>query len=163
MIMNYYLAILFWFHLMGISIWVGASFLMPLLIMPTVQTLEAGARLQFVGALSKRLGPITMAAIAVVVVTGILQTGKLFGFAYLLGLNVLVIKIVVAILMMANGTYMGMVLPRRALALAPKPATPPSPEFLKTMQQLGLHSWVQAALGVVVLLLVGLLTAGVGV
>ncbi len=50
--MNYYLAILFWFHLIGISIWVGASFLMPLLIMPTVQTLEPGARLQFVGALS---------------------------------------------------------------------------------------------------------------
>ncbi len=71
--------------------------------------------------------------------------------------------IVVAVLMMANGAYLGMMLPRRALALAPKPGTPPSLEFLKTMQQLELHSWVQAALGVVVLLLVGLLTAGIGV
>lgn len=160
--MNYYLAVLFWFHLIGITLWVGVSFLMPLWIMPTVQTLEPPARLPFIGALFKRLGPILMAAIAVVVVTGILQTGTRFGFAYLLGLNVLVIKIVVAILMIANGAYVGMVLPRRAQALAPKSGTPPSPDFLKAMQQLGLHSWVQAALGVVVLLLVGLLTAGIG-
>ena len=159
--MNYYLAVLFWFHLMGISIWVGASFLMPLLIMPTVQTLEPSARLPFVGALSKRMGPMVMGAIIVVVLTGILQAGTIFKtFTIFLGLNVLTVKVFVAILMMANGTYMGMVLPRRAQALAPQPGAPPSPEFLKTLRQLGMHSWVQAGLGVVVLLLVGLLTSG---
>ena len=159
--MNYYLAILFWLHLIGISIWVGASFLMPLLIMPTVQTLEPPARLPFVGALSKRMGPLVMASIVVVVVTGLLQTDAVFKtFTIFLGINILSVKVFVAILMMANGTYLAMVLPRRAQALAPKPGTPPSPEFLKTMQQFGLHSWVQAALGAVVLLLVGLLTSG---
>ena len=157
--MNYYLAILFWLHLIGISIWVGASFLMPLLIMPTVQTLEPSARLPFVGALSKRMGLLVMASVLLVVVTGLLQTGAVFKtFTIFMGLNLLSLKVFVAALMIANGAYLGMALPRRALALAPKPGAPPSPEFLKTMQRLGLHSWVQAALGVVVLLLVGLLT-----
>jgi uncharacterized membrane protein len=159
MMMNYYLASLFWLHLIGMSIWVGVSFLMPLLIMPAVQILEPPARLQFMGALFKRMGPMVMASVAIVVVTGLLQTSDIYkGFTIFMGVNVLSVKVFVAILMIANGTYLGMVLPRRAQALAPKPGAPPSPEFLKTMQQLGLHSWVQAALGVVVLLLVGLLT-----
>ncbi|MBI4771235.1 MAG: hypothetical protein HY784_12710 [Chloroflexi bacterium] len=157
--MNYYLAVLFWFHLLGIAIWVGASLLVPLVVLPTVQGLDPPVRPKFMEAFSRRSLPWISASIVVVVVTGILQTGRIFGFAYLLGINVLVIKIVVAALMIANGVYLGFGLSPKAAALTPAPGAPPSPEFLKTMRRLGMHSWIQAGMGVIVLLLVGLLTA----
>ena len=61
--------------------------------------------------------------------------------------------------MIANGLYLGNVLPRRAAALAPAPGTPPSPEFLKVMRLQVMHGWIQAGLSVIILLLVGILTA----
>jgi len=153
-------AVLFWFHLMGIAIWVGASFLMPLVILPSVQAgIDPPARLKFVLALANRLLRWITLAIVVVVITGILQTNQLYGLAYLFGLNVLAIKVIVAILMIANGLFIGLVLPRRMAALAPAPGTPPSPEFMKTQRTQVRHGWIQAGLGVIVLLLVGILTA----
>ena len=157
--MNCYLAILFWFHLMGISIWVGGSILLPLVIAPALEALDPAARGKFMEAWSRKFTPWVAIAILVVVVTGILLTGRMFGFAYLLGVNVLVIKIIVAVLMIANGFYAGIVLSRKVMALAPK-GTPPSPEFLKAQRLLAMHSWIQAGLSVIVLLLAGLLTAG---
>jgi uncharacterized membrane protein len=153
------LAIYFWIHLLGVAIWVGGALLMPLVILPAVQALEPPARPQFMAAFSQRFTPWVFASIAAVVVTGILQTGRMYGFAYLLGVNVLVIKIIVAVLMIANGFYVGVILARKAVALAPAPGSAPTPEFLKTQRSLGRHAWVQAGLGVIVLFLVGLLTA----
>jgi len=157
--MNLYVAVLFWLHLMGITIWVGASLLMPLLILPTVQAIDPPARPKFMQALSARQVPLVSAAILVVVVTGILQTNEIYGLRYLLGINILVIKIVVALSMIANGLYLGLTLARRSVKLAPTPGQPPSPAFLKTQRLLVTHSWVQVGLSVIVLLLVGLLTA----
>lgn len=153
------LAIFFWFHVMGIAVWVGGSFLMPLVIAPSALVLDPPARMQFMGALAGRLSRWIFLAIGVVIVTGILQTNQIYGLAYLFGFNVLAIKVVVAILMIANGYYLGVILPRRMMALAPAPGAPPSPEFLKVTRMQAMHGWVQAGLGVVVLLLVGVLTA----
>jgi len=158
--MNYYIAVLFWLHLIGICIWVGASFLMPLVIMPATQALDPGARMQFMGAMSKRMGPLMMGSIGLVIVTGILQTGAIFQtFKVFQGINILSVKTFVALLMVGNGVYMGMVLPRRMQKLAPQPGTPPSPEFLKAARMLNMHAWIQAGLGVIILFIVGLLTA----
>ena len=150
------IAILFWFHLIGIAICVGASLLMPLAILPSVQALEPPARMKFMGALSGRLLQLVVVSILVVVITGALQA---YGLKYVLGVNVLTIKIVVAVLMIANGLYLGYVLPRRAAALAPAPGTPPSPELLRVVRLQVMHAWIQAGLSVIVLLLVGILTA----
>ncbi|MBI3761995.1 MAG: hypothetical protein HY260_09070 [Chloroflexi bacterium] len=157
--MHLYIAILFWLHELGISIWVGSSLLMPLLILPTLPAIDPAGRPKFMEALSKRLAALNMIAIAVVVLTGILQTRAIFGLQYLLGINLLVIKIIVAVLMIANGVYVGLVLARKSVALAPTPGQPPSAEFLKTQRLLVTHSWIQAGLSVIVLFLVGLLTA----
>ncbi len=157
---HYYIATLFWLHLIGICIWVGASLLMPLVILPTVQQLDPPARPKFMEALSKRMTPLIFASIGVVIVTGILQTGAIFQtFQVFMGINVLSVKTFVALLMVANGTYLSVVLPRRAASLAPAPGAPPSPQFLRTMRLLGMHSWIQAGLSVIILFIVGLLTA----
>jgi uncharacterized membrane protein len=158
--MYYYLAVLFWLHLIGISLWVGGSLLTPLVILPAIQGLEPPARLQFMAGFSRRMTPLYGLAIVIVIVTGILQAGTIFHtYNIFLGLNILTVKVFVALLMVANGLYTGIGLSRKALALAPAPGSPPSPDFVRTMRLLGMHSWIQAGLSVIILLLVGLLTA----
>jgi hypothetical protein len=110
-------------------------------------------------ALADRLLRWILLAIAVVVITGILQTNQIYGLTYLFGVNVLAIKVVVAVLMILNGVYLGRVLPRRLANLAPIPGAPPSPEFVRVQRSQVRYAWIQAGLGVVVLLLVGILTA----
>ena len=152
---------LFWFHLIGVSIWVGASLIMPLIIAPALQGLEGPARMKAMGAISQRMMPIITVAIILVFASGIWQTAiKYGGFSVFMAVNVLTIKVFVAILMAVNGFYMGVALPRRAAALAPAPGAPPTPEFMRVMRLTVMHGWVQFGLAVVILLVVGFLTAG---
>ncbi len=154
------LAILFWFHLIGISIWVGASLLMPLVISPAIMSVDAPARMKAIAAISQRLAPIVLVSIVAVFASGLWQTAIRYGgFRVFMSVNALSVKVFVAVLMMANGVYLGIVLPRKAGALAPAPGAPPSPQFLKAQRMLGMHAWIQAGMAVIVLLLVGILTS----
>jgi uncharacterized membrane protein len=154
------LAILFWIHLIGVSIWVGASFLMPLVIIPAIQSVDPPARMKAMAAISQKLTPFVSLSIVLVFVSGIWQTIIRYGgFGVFMSVNPLTIKVWVAVLMMANGFYLGIVLTRKVGALAPAPGAPPSPEFLKAQRLLGMHSWIQAGMAVIVLLLVGILTS----
>ena len=157
--MNTLLALSFWIHLIGVAIWVGVSILMPVLIMPILQTLEPAARMKFMSAWTPKAAPIINVAIVLVVLSGIALIGLKYGTYNVLGLNVLTAKLFVTILMMANGIYVGVVLAKRIGTLAPAPGTPPSPQFLKTQKMLNMHSWVQFGLAILALLLVGFLTA----
>lgn len=151
---------LFWIHLLGMSVWVGASLLMPLVIAPALQGVEGPARMKAMASISQRLSPIIFVAVILVFLTGLEQTRRIYGFEYLWsGLNVLNIKIFLALLMFANGAYMGSVLPKRAASLAPAPGTPPSPEFARVMRLTVMHGWIQFGMAVIMLLLVGFLTA----
>jgi uncharacterized membrane protein len=150
---------LLWFHLIGVVLWVGASMLMPLVYSPAVLAIDPASRLKYMEALSKRLSPILFAAVIVVLLTGIEQTRRIYGFAYLLGVNTLTIKIFIFVLMWANGIYSGNVLTRKVIELAPAPGQPPSEQFLRKQRSLAMHSWIQFGLSVIVLLLVGFLTA----
>lgn len=106
-----------------------------------------------------KAAPIINIAIVLVVLSGIAQIPLKFGTWNVFGLNVLTAKLFVTLLMMANGIYVGVVLAKRIGTLAPAPGTPPSPQFLKTQKMLNMHSWVQFGLAILVLLLVGFLTA----
>lgn len=154
------LPILFWIHLIGVSIWVGASLLMPLVIMPAMQAVDAPARMQAMAAISQKLTPVITISILLVFASGIWQTVIRYGgFGVYMAPNPLSIKVFIALLMAANGFYLGMVLTKKVAELAPAPGTPPSPEFLRKQRSLVMHSWIQAGMAVVVLLLVGFLTA----
>lgn len=156
---NTLLALSFWIHLIGVVIWVGVSILMPVLIMPILQTLEPPARIKFMSAWTPKAAPIINAAIVLVVLSGIAQIPLKFGTWNVFGLNVFTAKLFVVLLMMANGVYVGVVLAKKVGELAPAPGTPPSPEFMKAQKSLTRHSWVQFGLAIIVLLLVGFLTA----
>lgn len=154
------LSILFWIHLIGVTVWVGASFLMPLVIIPAIQSVDPPVRMKAMAAISQKLTPFVTLSIVLVFASGLWQTAILYGgFGVFMSPHPLTIKVWVAVLMMANGFYLGIVLTRKVGALAPAPGTPPSPEFLKAQRLLGMHSWIQAGMAVVVLLLVGILTS----
>ncbi len=154
------LAISSWVHLIGISIWVGASLLLPLVIQPAIMSLEPPSRMKPLAAISQRLTPLVTLAIVLTFLSGLVQTWLRYGgFGVFMSVNILSIKVFVAVLMMANGFYLALVLSRRVGTLAPAPGAPPSPEFLKAQRLLGMHSWIQAAMAVIVLLLVGILTS----
>lgn len=158
--MNLYVATLFWLHLIGMVFWVGASFIGPVVLLPSLRVLEPEGRSRFMGEYSRRLAPITGIAILIVVITGVLQTGTLYGgLSAMIFHRVLSAKIGIAVLMIANGVYIGYGLGPRIARLAPSPGTPPPLEFLKAQRSLIRHSWIQAAMGVVILFVVGLLTA----
>ena len=150
---------LFWFHLIGVILWVGASMLMPLVYSPAILAIDPASRAKFMEAVSKRLSPVLFVSIIIVLLTGVEQTRRIYGFAYLLGLNTLTIKIFIFILMWANGIYLGTVLTKKVVELAPAPGQPPSEQFLRKQRSLAMHSWIQFGLSIVVLLLVGFLTA----
>ncbi|MBI5293663.1 MAG: hypothetical protein HY872_17440 [Chloroflexi bacterium] len=154
--MNVLLAFSFWGHILGISIWVGASLLVPLVINPVSMALEPPSRMKFMAEFSRRAVPWILGSAVLVFATGTLQ---FFLRQYSLGFNIITAKIIMALLMAANGYYVGVVLAARVGKLAPAPGTPPSPEFLKVQRMLVMHGWVQAGLAVVTVLLVAFLTA----
>ncbi len=151
------LAVSFWIHFIGVTVWVGASFLMPLVILPAVNSLEPPSRMKPMAAISAKMMPWVTASIILVFLSGIVQTVMIFGSR---PSTTLIIKIVVAVLMLANGFYLGVVLTKRVGTLAPAPGTPPAPEFLKAQRLLIMHGWIQAGLALVILLIVGLLRVG---
>ncbi len=153
--MNVLLAFSFWGHILGISLWVGSSLLVPLVINPVSMALEPPSRMKFMAEFSRRALPWIMGSIVLVFATGTLQ---FLLRHYSLGFNIITAKIVMALLMAANGYYLGVVLAARVGKLAPAPGAPPSPEFLKVQRMLVMHGWVQGGMAVVTVLLVGFLT-----
>ena len=153
-----YVAILFWLHLLGITLWVGGHLLRTLVVWPALRVLEPSAAQRVKDAFLARLTPITAIAIPVIVLTGVLQIQARFGFAYLLGINPLTLKLLVFVLMVATSGYeirtRDLMVPLRSASDAASLAR------LKTLQRREtIAAWIQVGLIVVIFLLVGLLTS----
>ncbi len=79
--MYYYIAVLFWLHLIGITLWVGGHLLRVLVIWPALRVLEPEAAQRVKDAFLARLTPFIAVAFPTIIVTGILQIQARFGFA----------------------------------------------------------------------------------
>ncbi len=150
------LALSFWLHFVGAVIWVGGSLLMPLAVQPGLATLEPPARFKPTMAITQKMVPLYIGSILLVFASGIYQTIIVFGGKPNVTLSV---KIFIALLMLANGIYLA-ILGRKMGTLAPA-GGPPSPEFMKTQRSLVRHGWIQFGMGILILLVVGFLRAGV--
>jgi uncharacterized membrane protein len=161
-------------HLIGITFWVGGVFVNTLVLMPSLGVISPAERGKLQAVYLKRFALLTWGAVALVGVTGLLSTNNTIGFSGLLSFetrygNVLLAKILITILMIANGAYLGGVLGPKMSSFGPPPtpsAQPaggdavrppgPPPELLKLQGRMTLLSWVQVVFSVVVLLLVAL-------
>jgi uncharacterized membrane protein len=150
------LAISFWVHFVTAVLWVGGSLITPLAIMPALGALDPPARLKAMATFSAKMMPIYMSSIVLILISGGIQMSA-YGSSTTLN-----IKLIVVLLMIANGLYIGLGLSKRIMATAPAPGTPPTPEFLKAQRSLVRHGWIQAAMGIIVLLVTGFLRVGFG-
>jgi len=150
------LALSFWLHFLGAVIWMGGSLIMPLAFSPAMATLEPPTRLKASLAFSAKMVPLYIGSIVLVFVSGVYQMVVIFGGKPNTTLS---IKIVIAVLMLANGIYLA-ILGRKMGSLVPA-GGPPSPEFLKTVGSLTRHGWIQFGMAIIILLVVGFLRAGV--
>lgn len=153
------LAISFWVHFVAAVLWVGGSLITPLVISPALGSLDPPARLKAMAIFSSKMMPIYMGSMLAILISGGIQIGA-YGYYDTRSSMVLSIKLFVVLLMIANGMYLGMGVSKRLMATAPAPGTPPSPEFLKVQRSLVRHGWIQAAMGIIVLLVTGFLRAG---
>ncbi|MFQ5813959.1 MAG: CopD family protein [Anaerolineae bacterium] len=163
-------------HLIGITFWVSSIFVNTVVLMPSMEAISPAERGKLMGAFLKRFTPLDLAAIILVVITGLISTNSIIGFSGLVSFqtaygNILLAKIIVVTVMILNGAYLGFVLGPRIAAFAPPPGAPepagsgggdpapgPPPELLRLQRRMATLSWVQVGLAVVVLLLVVLLT-----
>ncbi|MFQ6001392.1 MAG: CopD family protein [Anaerolineae bacterium] len=163
--------ILHWLHLLGIVIWVGGLFFQVLVMNPALEVVSPPERGKFMGTFMRRWMPLVWGAVAVTVITGILETGSGIGLAALFGFsslyaNLLLLKIVLATVMIIVGAIMSFVLGPRLMSITAAgppsggpPAGPP-PEVAKIQNQLNLLGYTNFLLGIVVLLVMGLIEGG---
>ena len=161
-------------HLIGITFWVGGVFVNTLVLMPSLGVISPAERGKLQAVYLKRFALLTWGAVALVGVTGLISTNSTIGFSALFSFdsrygNVLLAKILITVLMIVNGAYLGGVLGPKMSSFGPPPAPPvqspggdadrpPGPplELLKLQKRMTLLSWVQILFSVVVLLLVAL-------
>jgi uncharacterized membrane protein len=156
--MHYYVAVLFWLHLIGITVYVGGHLLRVLVVWPALRTLDPVAQQRAKDAFLARLTPFVAVAVPTILLTGILQVQALFGFAYLLSVNPLTLKLLVSLLIVIVSGYeiriRDQMVPLRSASDAASLAR------LKALQHREtIAAWVQVGLIVLVFLLVGLLTS----
>jgi uncharacterized membrane protein len=146
-----------------------------LVLMPSLKAIDPVERGKLMQAFSKRFGVLAWMAIALVVVTGIIRTNDIIGFSLLVTsntryANLLLTKIILAIVMILNGTYMSFILGRKIASFSSAPPASksagsgeksqpsgPPPELLRLQGRMGIISWVQVVLALAILLVVGLI------
>jgi putative copper export protein len=160
--------------MVGVTFWVGGIFVNFLVLMPSLQAISPAERGKMMGAFLKRFAPMAWGAIAFVGVTGLLQVNGVIGFPTLFSFNTdygntLLVKIVLVLLMVLNGAYIGVVLGPKIASFGPPPGGPPPggagegsppgppPELTKLQKRMATMNWVQVVLALVVLLVVGML------
>jgi hypothetical protein len=156
--MHYYIAVLFWLHLIGITFYVRGHLLRVLVVWPVLSTFEPVVQQRVKDDFLARATPFVQVAVPLILVTGILQVQALFGFAYLLSVNPLTLKLLVSLLIVLVSGFeirtRDQMVPLRSASDATSLA------HLKALQQREtIAAWIQVGLIVLVFLLVGLLTS----
>ncbi len=162
-------------HLIGITFWVGGLFVNTLVLMPSLRVISPAERGKLLRVYLQRFAILNWGAVVLVGVTGLLATNRTIGFTALFSFdssygNILLAKILIVILMILNGVYLGAILGPRMTSLSASPTPPiqagpsderqptgPPPELLKLQRRMTLLSWVQVLFSLAVLLLAALL------
>ena len=168
-------AALIFLHVLGVTFWVGGIFVYAWALMPSLTAIAPAERGKLMGAYLKRFAVLTWVAIAFVVITGIILTGGGIGFSALFSFssryaNVLLVKIILVLLLLINGGYIGLVLGPRIASFTPSPGAPrpagpdvggpppgPPPALLKLQKRMNAQLWASVGLAMATLLANGLL------
>ena len=163
-------SILIFLHVIGITTWVGGLFVYVLALMPSLTAVVPPERGKLMGAFLKRYAPLNWVAVAFAGITGLILTSRVIGFSSLFSFNTrygntLLAKIILALALIANGAYLGMVLGPKVASFAPRPGAAgpagpgaggpppgPPPELLRLQKRMATQTWLQVGLALAVLL-----------
>jgi len=140
------LGVIFTFHMIGLVIWLGAAFLLPIAVIPAVKSLAAAEQNKFIDKFTRRFIPWFVVGGLAVGISGWLQTTRVVDD---LNVPVTIAKHVAILPLIAVSAYIWFYLTRKL-------SKPGADQKLWT--QLVAWSWIQAGLGVIVLILTGWLT-----
>ncbi len=164
--------VLLWLHLIGVTFWVGGTFVNALALLPSLQVIRPAERGRLMGTFMPRFARLTWVAIALIGVTGLILTSRMIPVSALLSTrygNILVAKMVLMTVMAFNGGYVAFLGSRVASLAAPPGAAEPAgagegqrtagppPELVGVQGRMNILSWVQVVLALALLLLMGLL------
>jgi uncharacterized membrane protein len=140
------LGVVFTFHMIGLVIWLGAAFLLPIAVIPAVKSLAAAEQNKFMDKFTRRYIPWFVIGGITVGLTGWAQTNMMIDD---LNVPVTIAKHAVILPLIAVSAYVWFYLTRKL-------SKPAAAQSLWT--QFVVWSWIQAGLGVIVLILTGWLT-----
>jgi len=140
------LGVVFTFHMIGLVLWLGGAFLLPIAILPALKSLEAPQQNKFLQTFTNRYIPWFVLGGIAVGLTGWAQTNMMLDD---LNVPVTIAKHVAILPLIAVSAYIWFYLTRKLS----KPAADQ-----KLWTQLAVWGWIQAGLGVIVLIITGWLT-----
>jgi hypothetical protein len=142
------LAVSFSFHTVGIVIWTGVVLLLPLGIIPAWEAMDVPAQHRFLRILVQWWGPLLMVAALVVGVTGWIQTVGVED----VNEPVLIVKHCVVVLLLIVNGYIVFGPGRKLIKM--EQATEERKKVVATLKR---ACWIQAVVGLAVLIVVGVL------
>jgi uncharacterized membrane protein len=134
-------------HMIGLVLWLGAALLLPIVILPAIRALENAQQGKFLQVFTSRYLPWFIGGGLAVGLTGWVQTLDMLDD---INVPAIIAKHVAILPLIAVSAYIWFFLARK---LSKSPA-----DDKGLWNQMMIFSWVQAALGVVVLVLTGWLT-----
>jgi uncharacterized membrane protein len=70
---SWVMALTYWLHLLATVVWIGSLAAVNLLVLPSLQSLEAATQARFISALQKRLEPLAWFCMGILLATGMFQ------------------------------------------------------------------------------------------
>ena len=141
------LGVYFTIHMIGLVLWLGAAFLLPIAIIPAARGLEVANQAKFIELFTKRYIPWFVIGGVAVGLTGLAQTLNMIAD---LNIPITIAKHFAILPLIAVSVFIWFYLAREFS----KPIT----DINKLWRRLMIYSWIQAGLGVIVLILTGWLT-----
>jgi uncharacterized membrane protein len=138
--------VVFTFHMIGLVIWLGAAFLLPIAVLPAVKNLAAAEQNKFMDKFTRRFIPWFVIGGIAVGLTGWAQTSMMVDD---LNIPVMIAKHVAILPLIAVSAFIWFYLARKL--------SKPGAER-KLWTQIAVWGWIQAGLSVIVLILTGWLT-----
>jgi uncharacterized membrane protein len=144
------LQIYFSFHMIGLVIWLGAAMVLPIALIPALESLNDTEQGKFLEIFTKRYIPWLIIAFIVVFITGVLQLVHPDLVEEMTGNSTLILKHIVILPLVATSLYVWFILARKL--------GKPNKDRSRLMKQFVFFSWMQVILSVAVLIITGVLT-----
>jgi uncharacterized membrane protein len=144
------LQIYFSFHMIGLVIWLGAAMVLPIALIPALDSLNDTEQGKFLEIFTKRYIPWLIIAFIVVFITGVLQLVHPDLVEEMTGNSTLILKHIVILPLIATSLYVWFILARKL--------GKPNKDRSRLMKQFVFFSWMQVILSVAVLIITGVLT-----